>query len=119
MRKMLASLLLTVVLSLVAWAALCTGRPEWILPVNPYAAIPGNTMTFQVALEEPASGTQAVSIGVDDNSLFSSLPSTVYVQNGQTTTTFQATLSTSATGSFIIAASANGEAVDCEVVVQD
>jgi hypothetical protein len=119
MRKLVISVLLTFVCVLAAIAALCGGKPEWIAPTSPSPATPGGTVTFRVALDQPASGNQSVSISVDTPSLFSSLPSSVTVLNGQTSATFQGTLSNTATGYFTIMASANGEAVDCEVGIAE
>lgn len=100
--------------------AVCHVRPNFIvktLPTGPPSA--GQTVTFQVGLNQAAVGSQAVSIDASDPSQFSSIPSTVYVANGQTTQTFQATLTSSASGSITIEASCNGYSAEEEVEVQD
>jgi len=116
MRKRFAPILMILALTLTAFAALCPVHPEWIAP-GTSAPGPGSTITFLVALNQPASGAQAVAISVDNPSLFTSIPSTVYVPNGQSSATFQATLTSTASGGFTVLASANGQAVDCDVYI--
>lgn len=100
--------------------AVCSVRPNFIvktIPTGPPSA--GQTVTFQVGLNQPAVGFQAVSISASDPSQFSSIPSTIYVANGQTTQTFQATLTSTASGSITVTAACNGYSTEEEVEVQD
>lgn len=100
--------------------ATCSTKPIFINQTYPNGpASAGQTVTLQLGLNQAAVGSQAVSIAASDPSQFSSIPSTVYIADGQTTQAFQATLASTASGSITIEASCNGYAVDEEVEVQD
>lgn len=99
-----------------ALLAACPIKPNFIVKTSPTGSpSAGQTVTLQVGLNQPATGTQAVSIAASDPSQFSSLPTTVFVADGQTTQTFQATLSSTATGGCNVEASCNGFSANFEV----
>lgn len=112
------TLLVTLLVSSIL--ALCAVKPVFIVKTLPTGApSAGQTVTFQVGLNQPAVGSQAVSIAASDPSQFSSIPTTIYVANGQTTQTFQATLTSDASGSIAVTAACNGYSTEEEIEVQD
>ena len=97
----------------------CTVKPQFIVKTAPAGLpSPGTTVTLQVTLNQPANGTQAVSISAWNRSHFSSIPTSVNISNGETTATFQATLATNASGFVLVEASCNGHTVSYELEVQ-
>lgn len=107
-------------LLLTAYALTCSGKPEFLVQTSPSGpASPGQTITLQVGLDRIVSGSQSVAIAALNSNQYSSLPSSVIVQDGDSTAFFQATLSTTASGLATIVVSANGESVGCDVEVED
>ncbi|HWA83248.1 MAG TPA: hypothetical protein VG820_07450 [Fimbriimonadaceae bacterium] len=83
------------------------GRPV-VFAVNPTSVHSGGTMLCTVTLDSTTSQDLSVNISPSDGSIFSSLPSSVTVSSGDDQVSFYATLTSSASGAFSIAASANG-----------
>lgn len=113
--------LIVVLLAVSAFAlgiARCGGKPDYIHKVWPTGyPLPSQTVTFEVGLDQVVSGTQVVNLSSPTPSNFSSLPPTVTVTNGQSCATFQATISSSATGSVEVEASCNGETVGIQFAI--
>src|ERR1051326_2434109 len=105
-------LILIVVVSLLATAiaatAIRTGERPVVFGINPSVAYSGDTVQCTVTLD--AATTEDLSLTVSQSSpcLFSSLPATVTVPAGQDHVIFSATLSSSASGTSSLSASANG-----------
>ncbi len=89
--------------------AICGVKPNFIVKTSPSGdPAAGATVTFLVEIDQPAVGSQAVSITASNPAQFSSIPSTIYVANGQTQQSFNATLAGSASGTVWVDASCNG-----------
>ncbi|HVT11604.1 MAG TPA: hypothetical protein VHE55_05010 [Fimbriimonadaceae bacterium] len=84
------------------------GTHPVILAINPTSVRSGGTMLCTVTLDNTTDGDLSVNISPSDGSLFSSIPSSVTVSSGDDHVTFYATLTSSASGAFSMAASANG-----------
>lgn len=113
--------LVIVVLSCFALAGtLCSVKPQFIVKTAPAGVpMPGNTITYQVTLNQAATGTQAVAISSSTPAKFSSMPSTIYVADGETTQSFQATLASTASGTVSVQATCNGHSASYDVGVEN
>jgi hypothetical protein len=118
MSKNTLILILSLVSSLALALSLCGTKPQFIVKVSPSGdLLPSQTVTFRVGLDQVVSGNQVVNLSTTTPSSFSSFPSTVTVTNGNSTATFQATLTSTPGGSIDVEASCNGESVDVEYPV--
>lgn len=96
--------------SIVAKSVQDGGRPV-IFAISPSTAHPGDTILCTVTLDNTVSSDSDVAISPFSASKFSSVPTLVTVPSGDDHVSFYATLSTTASGSVWLSASANGGTV--------
>lgn len=120
MKHVPLSVLLLVVAALAFSIPLCQPRPLFVNQTSPAGfPSPGQTITLQVGLDQTVSGSQVVNIATSNSSQFSSIPSTVTVTNGNSTVSFQATLSPYAAGEVSVQASCNGEVAVADISIAE
>ena len=113
MNKHTLILVLSLVSSLALGFSLCGTKPQFINKTLPSGnPTPSQVVTFEVGLDQVVSGNQVVNLSTSTPSQFSAFPTTVTVTNGNSTATFQATMASTADGSFQVQASCNGESVN-------
>jgi hypothetical protein len=82
-----------------------------VFGVGSQAIIGGATIQCTVACDSVASVDTDLAISASNSGLFSSLPSTVTVPQGESSVTFTVTLASNASGFWTLSANANGETV--------
>lgn len=105
MKLIKTSILVIAAFALLAFQPL-TEIPHKIVMI-PGDAGPGETVTFRVEMSGPVAQDTTVTIGYA-STFWSSMPSSVVVDEGDDEVEFQATMATSPTGSNRVTASANG-----------
>jgi hypothetical protein len=92
--------------ALVGWR-----KPDGNMPLfltTPSSIQAGATINVYLEMDQASVGDTTVTITPSSSTTFSSIPATVTVPNGQTTLTFQATVTSSASGMVSVLAEANG-----------
>lgn len=118
MNKHTFILVLSSLCAVSAALSFCQGKPQFIHQTWPLSSpAPLQTVTFEVSLDQVVSGTQVVNLSTSTPSRFTSFPSSVTVTNGNSTATFQATLSSAVGGGLQVEASCNGESAGYEIAV--
>lgn len=77
--------------------------------ISPDPVSPGGTVTITVTVNEVVTAPQVLTISASSVTYFTDLPRSVNVPANSNQAVFQATVSTSATGSATVTASCNGQ----------
>jgi hypothetical protein len=114
MKQVLSFTALVVALLALTLAKPALAKPlEGYIPIfavsDPTVASPGGTVTITVGLNGTPSQSQQVAIA--GSSHWASIPSSVTVQAGHSSVSFNATLKTNASGGATVSASCNGGSV--------
>lgn len=79
-----------------------------VVVIDPFNPTPNSSVTVTVTVTPTAEGDQVISISCSVSGFFTNLPSQVEVLDGHNQVSFQATVSSGASGSASVIASANG-----------